>query len=500
MMTGMSSQDKFEQLREMTEQLCRFVTQAAEGGEPIHAVEQGAFDQLLQMGHQVLAAFVGMQGTGDLGPEQALPDGRTVCRLEQRHCRRYRSIFGDITIERTVYGTREGQKIAFVPLDERLGLPESDYSFVLQDWAQAFGTEHPFAKVQQVLQRIFKVTVPVDSLERMSRQMATPVATFRQLRPAPPPQEEGSILVVTADNKGIPMRRPAEAPPAGARRKKGEKANKKQMATVGCVYTVQPKPRTPDQVTAALFRERPPAHGEQDNDPQAQHKRICSWLSNDEHRGQDQVFAWIAQEVEARWPVTEAPMVCLMDGQVSLWNDQAAHLPSGPKVEILDLLHVSSRVWDAAHLFHREGSDEAVAFARERILRILQGTVGHVIGGLRQMATKQGLRGGKLRRLEQICTYFKNNQSRMRYHEYLAAGYPIATGVIEGACRYVIKDRMERAGMRWTVAGAQAMLDLRTTYINDQWEQYQNWRIEREIERLHPHRQAINEAQWPLAA
>jgi len=499
MMTGTSAQDKCEQLREMTEQLCGLVQRAAEGGEAIHAVEREVFDRLLRMGYQALTAFIGMQGTGDLGPEQTLADGQTVRRLDHTHSRPYRSIFGDIQIERAVYGTREGQKIQFVPLDERLALPESDYSYLLQDWVQVFGTEHPFAKVQQMFGRIFKLDVPVDSIERMSRQMAPSVQTFRRLRPAPPSQEEGSILVVTVDNKGIPMRRSADEPPAGAHRKKGEKANKKQMATVGCVYTVDPKLRTAQEVTAALFRERQPGRPRQHPEPEAQHKRVWSCLSDGQRRGQDEVFSWMAQEAEGRRRES-GPTVCLIDGQVSLWNDLARHLPAGPRVEILDLLHVTSRLWDAANLFHREGSDEAIAFARERIERLLQGGVGYVVGGLRQMATKQGLRGDRLKRLEAICGYLEKNKSRMRYDEYLAAGYPIATGVIEGACRYVVKDRMERAGMRWTVAGAQAMLDLRTTYINDQWDAYQRWHIEQQTQRLHPHRQAIRQTQWPMAA
>ena len=172
----------------------------------------------------------------------------------------------------------------------------------------------------------------------------------------------------------------------------------------------------------------------------------------------------------------------------------------GIVVEILGLLHVTPRLWEAAYLFHREGSDEASAFVRERLLGILRGQVGYVIGGLRQMGTKRRLRGHKSQKLHQICNYLEKNRGRMGYDEYLAAGYPIASGVIEGACRYVVKDRMERAGMRWTVEGAQAMLDLRSTYVNGQWEDFQNYRIEQENLRLYPHQAAMQCVEWPLAA
>ena len=169
-------------------------------------------------------------------------------------------------------------------------------------------------------------------------------------------------------------------------------------------------------------------------------------------------------------------------------------------VEILDLLHVTPRLWEAAYLFHREGSNEASVFVRRRLLGILRGQVGYCVGGLRQMGTKRRLRSHKSKKLHQICNYLEKNRSRMRYDKYLAAGYPIASGVIEGACRYVVKDRMERAGMRWTVEGAQAMLDLRSTYVNSQWEDFQNYRIEQENLRLHPHQAALQCVEWPLAA
>ena len=83
------------------------------------------------------------------------------------------------------------------------------------------------------------------------------------------------------------------------------------------------------------------------------------------------------------------------------------------------------------------------------------------------------------------------NRHRMRYDEYLRQGYPIASGVIEGACRHLIKDRMERAGMHWTMAGAQAMMDVRSVWIGDQWSAFQQHRIERELGRLYPHRKLV---------
>ena len=137
---------------------------------------------------------------------------------------------------------------------------------------------------------------------------------------------------------------------------------------------------------------------------------------------------------------------------------------------------------------------------RERVERILNGKVGSVIRGLRQMATRSGLTGRKREQLERICQYFESHRSRMRYDEYLAGGYPIATGVIEGACRHVVKDRMERTGMQWVLEGAQAMLDLRTVHLGGHWDDFCAYRTKKESERLYPHREVTETVEWPLAA
>src|SRR5439155_15155372 len=110
-----------------------------------------------------------------------------------------------------------------------------------------------------------------------------------------------------------------------------------------------------------------------------------------------------------------------------------------------------------------------------------------VVRGLREMRTKRKLTGNKKATLTKVCAYLEHNRDRMHYDEYLAKGYPIASGVIEGACRHLVKDRMERAGMHWTRPGAQAMLNVRTIHVNGDWEAYQSYRIQRETRQLHPY-------------
>ncbi len=111
-----------------------------------------------------------------------------------------------------------------------------------------------------------------------------------------------------------------------------------------------------------------------------------------------------------------------------------------------------------------------------------------------EKGTHKKLSKKRLEELERICGYFENNRHRMAYNEYLEAGYPIASGVIEGACRHVVKDRMERSGMRWILDGAHAMLGLRCIHLSGSWEEFTRFRIKRETERLYPGYAANDEA------
>jgi len=339
------------------------------------------------------------------------------------------TVFGEFPITRWGYGTRPGQKIELAPTDQRLQLPEGDLSYLLQEWDQLLGIEQAFGLVR-------------DTLETM--------LSFRQSQPAPDREAEGSLLVVTEDNKGVPMVRPVEAVPAGCHRKKGEKAKTREEGG----RTV---------------------------------------------RAQEEVFQHLRDDVALRRRRGQT-VVHLCDGQHSLETDRRKYLPlDSHTVDVLDLMHVLPRLWEAAHLFHREGSEAASQFVRERLHRVLEGKAGRVIGGLRQMGTKQGLRGPHRQRLRRLCEFLENNLHRMCYDDYLRAGYPIATGVIEGACRHVIKDRMERAGMRWKVPGAQAMLQLRAIHANGDWQAFQNDRIKHETVRLYPHARILHKIAWSLA-
>src|SRR5271167_1156238 len=168
MMAHQAEADKAQPLSPLVDELLAYVHQAVQQGTPVHEVEYALWTRVLALGRQALGLFFGLQGSGDLGDAVELPDGQAVRRLEQTHARDYRSVFGDFTLHRTAYGSREGQKILFVPLDARLQLPAGDYSYLLQQWDQALGCEFAFARVGTTLFDVLGLKQSTDCLERLN--------------------------------------------------------------------------------------------------------------------------------------------------------------------------------------------------------------------------------------------------------------------------------------------------------------------------------------------
>jgi len=185
-------------------------------------------------------------------------------------------------------------------------------------------------------------------------------------------------------------------------------------------------------------------------------------------------LSWAAREVQQRRKKTQL-LVRLMDGQHSLWSDADACLSDCSAenvIDVSDIVHVAGHVGKAAVVPVR-GEAAHEEFIRERLLRILRGDVHGFVRGLRRTATVQNLSKEKRADVDAACGYFTAHAKRMKSDDYLAAGLPIATGVIEGACRYLVKDRLEQTSVRWSASGAQAMLSLRYLKASNVWDEFQ---------------------------
>ena len=457
--------------RGQLEGMLELVHQAATAPTPIHEVERRLFRALLSLGRTLVVHFLREKGPGDYGPSLPLASGQVVAR-EGLRVRPYLSIFGEVAIERYVYGPSEAPQ---APLDLELQLPEWKYSYLLQEWGLTFSCKEAFAEAGQTLDQLLGLGLAVGTLERLSRKVAVGVIPFRQDQPLPIQEEEAAFLVATVDCKGVPLTRSAGSPSKqGKRRKKGEQKTQKKMACVGAVYTIAPFVRTPEAILDEVQRKIAAAKR-----PLPYHKRVQAELLDDKAS----LFASLAQQIHQRQNQAPKEVLFLSDGERALWRLQPRYLPEA--IGILDLWHVMEYLWKGAHLFHPEGSTAAEAWVGQRLGMLLEGKIGYVIGGLKQMRTKHALKGAKRKALQNILTYFHHNRAQMRYDEYLAAGYPIGSGVAEGACRHLVKDRLERTGMRWTVEGAQAILDLRSTYLNGDWTAYWSHYTHAENKRLY---------------
>jgi hypothetical protein len=490
---------KSDVLVNLADDLTDFVHRAAQEGSCFHTLERGVFGRLLDMGQAAVDLFLQAQGNGDIGASVTTEDGTVLYRSDTVLERPLRTIFGEHSFQAYVYSQGSKRKIELRPIDAQINLPEGKASYLFQEFTQLFCVEKAFGVGARQFKTVFRQDVSVDVLEDINRAIGEQADRFLNHLSTPPAAEEGEILVTTADGKGVPLvRDDAQKVPAFEEK---ERPGNRRMATLGCVYTVDRHVRTPEQIVAALFRDDS-VQPAQDR-PEACFKHYRGYFAEAGPKGQDAVpgayrtWTWISQEVATRHKAGQ-PIIRLMDGQPSLWDASEACLEeiievlreikeSALLVDILDIIHVSGYVWKAAKVFHSH-KEHQEAYVHERLLRILRGEIAGVITGMRRMASQRGLKGDALKQITTVCSYFERNAHRMQYDDYLRAGYPIASGVIEGACRHVIKDRMEQGGMRWTLAGAEAMLNVRSVCASSEWEAFGSWRQAEEAKRVHPHR------------
>ena len=168
------------------------------------------------------------------------------------------------------------------------------------------------------------------------------------------------------------------------------------------------------------------------------------------------------------------------------------HLARKHLTNMLQCVPSYEKLWKAAHALYPEGSREAETFVYLRAERILNGQVSQVVKGLRQIATKRQLPAAKTKTLRDVAGYYHRNRDRMRYDHYLANGWPIASGTVEGACKNLIRDRFERSGMHWTRETAEALLRLRAIYLSGDLNTYWDFHVQQDQQRLY------RENEWQL--
>lgn len=411
---------------------------------------------------------------------------RPRMRLQKRELE---TVFGTVSIERAGYG-QQGVK-SLHPLDAELNLPGERYSLEMR---RRVAEEAARSSFDETLESIGKNTgghIPKRQLEELVIRAARDFDAFYQRRQALPGEAQGigSVLAVSVDGKGVTMRardlreqtrKAAEvrAHKMGTRLSRGEKKNSKRMATVAAVYTIAPFVRTAEELVGSSSSPHPGPPR-----PRPEQKRVWASLEKEP----EQVIEEALAEARHRDPSGKKIWVALVDGNKSQIRilKRLAKKKGLDLTIIVDLIHVIEYLWDAGRVFHPFSGPELENWVRHRLLETLRGKAGLMAGGMRRSATRRGL-SAKTREPVEVCArYLSNHAPYLRYDHYLAKGLPIATGVVEGACRHLVKDRMAVTGARWSMKGAEAVLQLRALRSSRDFDEYWSFHESREYERNH---------------
>jgi hypothetical protein len=359
-----------------------------------------------------------------------------------------------------------------------------------------FSVEQPFQEGAKRLNHLLGTSLVESAMVLTARDGSRSYEEYYETKESPTQEEEGDFHVVSFDGKGVPMIK-AEAAEIQAKRGKGEKRQKKKEALVGVSYTVDKKVRSAESLAEKLInpeaaRARQKQTGKDEEEPKGQNIRRMASVK----RSKEEVMKEIKKDVERRNPAENKPLVVLLDGALGLWSLALSLFLGwkGPVTYILDIIHVREYLWEASNALHEEGSEAGRAWVQERLVQILKGRVGYVNGGLRQIITKRELKGSKRKALEKAIKYFEKHKDWMKYDEYLAAGMPVSTGVVESACGSVVKHRMEGEGKRWSIEGAESILLLRSLEKSNDYINYWKFHCAEEHNRLYHDRPKY----WPI--
>ena len=433
-----------------------------------------------------------------LREEQALPakgearraEGRG--RIERGHERDLATVFGTVTVRRLAWRA-PGQPNVY-PADATLSLPAGRHSHGLRRLAVCEAVRGSYDTAKTAIGARCGPVAGKRQLEELVKAAAADIDGFYAQR-IPVPCTSEVLLVLSADSKGIVMRpdglRPATRKAAAAKDRgrgvfrtrlaSGEKPCRKRMAALACVYDAAPAPRRPHDVIAVPGGRR--GQRERRRGPHAEAK----WLTGSVARDAKEVIAAAFGQAETRDPAHARTWVVLVDGnrhQIELIQAEATRRKAEVHL-VIDLVHVLEYLWAAAWCFHARDDPAAEDWVAVQALAVLAGRARQVTESLTAQAAQRGLTESQRTSVDTCVRYLDNNKEHLRYDEALASGWPIATGVIEGACRHLIGDRLDITGSRWGVEGAEAVLRLRAVIDNGDFEAYWAFHLHREHDRVH---------------
>jgi hypothetical protein len=469
---------------------------ALDGREVLRLVLQGFFDTRT-------AAELGEHAAGAI-PAPVDADGRVHRRTETGHHRDLTTVVGTVTVTRCAF--RAPGTANLYRLDAALNLPVRLHSAGISKLAVAEAVRGSFADADAAIAAFCGPVAGNRQVQQMTGEAAADIDAFYTARIVLPCGDD-TLLILTVDGKGIVMRtedlredtaKAAEAKGGNkmaTRLATGEKRGRKRMATLGAVYDAEPAVRRPHDIIDLAAAGKPKKNKKKDKKKggKAGKKRrpgpkaTGKWLTGSVRATAAEVIGCVFDQAEDRDPTHRRTWVALVDGaraQIDAINTEAA--ARGVDIHIIvDFVHVAEYVWDAAWALHAAGDRAAEVWVGQRLAKILNGRSADVADELRATAEDAGLPADKRKALNKTAGYLTNKAEYLGYDKALADGWPIATGVIEGACRHLVKDRLDITGTRWSLDGAEAVLKLRALVGNDDLPEYWRFHLAQEQQRNH---------------
>jgi len=462
-----------ENIRAEFETMLQFVTSEEAQTATADKIERRLFQLLLSLGAQLLLLFFQMRSQ-TCSRDTITVEGQEVpYNSEQK--RVYYSIFGKVPLWRPYfYATEAG---GHTPLDAELSLGTDCYSDMVREIVEYLGVYVPYNKAVDIFKRILKLGVSTRVQQKFVAEDSQDVLAYYEQKPTPKASDEAEILVVQADGKGVPLIL-EKASSAPVRLGKGQKRGRKKEAIVTTVYTIAANPRTPEEVVNSFFRQNEDNKKSKLPPPKPQNKHIWATLE-----GKETALARLAQQVAPRQGSHIQHKVALADGCEALQERLKEKFPDFTL--ILDFVHANEYLWKVANSLLGEGDNQRTQWVMEQTQLMLSGQTKQIIADFRTQVQKQSTTKAQAEKLTKTANYFERNLNYMAYNTCLANGWPIASGVIEGACRHFVKDRFELSGMRWDKCGAETLLRLRAVAENGDWDDYHLFRRQQRHQRLY---------------
>ncbi len=395
---------------------------------------------------------------------------------------------GPVPYVRAFLLPRRGGGPGVHPLDVALGLTRDAYTPLVIGWFCRLATRVSFHIASELGGMFLGAAPPASAIEEWVLGLARPAYVF--LSDGPVPADDGDVLVIEIDGKAAPTateqelarrRGPRARHAVGCRcqrhrgrakrqrrgqkprRKKGDKSKNGRSATLVVMYTLR--------------------RGEDGRLHGPVNKKVFGTFG-----ARKSALRWAREQATRRGfpPGTDKAVQIVIDGETCL-EQRLRRLFRGA-ILTLDVRHAQEKLWEVGRLFHREGSAELTHWVEDLEGLLYKGHVRALLQRLEQVMRGVSRRGpgtkGKRRVLKQVIGYLEARVKLMDYGRWRAGDLVIASGVVEGAARYVVGERLDNSGMRWIEERAEAVLLLRCIEVNGDWEAFMRWSQEQRSQEL----------------